>query len=263
LTRRPVTASAAAATAAAMVAFPLARRGGATRRVITHVVVTGLATTTTASTVRRWGIGRGISTAAVVTAGTAAVEAMGTATGLPFGRYRYTGRLRPAIAGIPAVVPLAWWAMAGPAREAAHAALGRRSRRLARVGLGALALTAWDLFLDPQMTAEGFWRWAGGGRYRGIPASNFAGWLLTSLAVMGVLELALPPGRPEPELVAGYGAMGVMETVGFGAFFGDRLVAAVGGTAMLPIAALAAVRLARSRLGERRCVAAVASSEAR
>ena len=31
--------------------------------------------------------------------------------------------------------------------------------------------------------------------------------------------------------------MGVMETVGFAAFFGDRLVAAVGGTAMLPLAA--------------------------
>ena len=31
--------------------------------------------------------------------------------------------------------------------------------------------------------------------------------------------------------------MGVMETVGFAAFFRDRLVAAVGGAAMLPIAA--------------------------
>jgi hypothetical protein len=43
-------------------------------------------------------------------------------------------------------------------------------------------------------------------------------------------------------LVGEYTAMGVMETVGFGAFFGDHLVAAVGGTAMLPIAVLAAVR---------------------
>jgi uncharacterized membrane protein len=244
--RPTVTASAAAVTAAAMVAVPLARRGGATRRVLTHVVVFGLATTTTASTVRRWGVGRGLLGASLITAGTAAVEAIGTATGRPFGRYSYTGRLRPSVAGVPVVVPLAWWAMAAPAREAAHAALAWRSRRIARLGLGAVALTAWDLFLDPQMTAEGYWRWSGGGRYRGIPASNFAGWLLTSLAVMGVLELALPPGPPDPVLVGQYAAMGAMETVGFGAFFGDRLVAAAGGSAMLPIAALAAMRAWRA-----------------
>ena len=33
--------------------------------------------------------------------------------------------LRPTVAGVPVVVPLAWWAMALPAREVAHAALGR------------------------------------------------------------------------------------------------------------------------------------------
>jgi uncharacterized membrane protein len=243
---RPVTASAAAVTAAAMVAFPLARRGSAVRRVIAHVVVAGSAATTAAATVRRWGVGRGVAAAAIVAGGTGAVEAIGTATGAPFGRYRYSGALRPAVAGVPVVVPLAWWAMAVPAREAAHAALGRRSGRLVRIVLGALALTAWDLFLDPQMTAEGFWRWTAGGRYRGIPASNFVGWLLTSVVVMGALELTLPPGEPDPALVAEYAAMGAMETVGFGTFFGDRLVAAAGGAAMLPLAGAAAARLGRS-----------------
>jgi putative membrane protein len=225
-----------------MVAFPIARRGSTTRQVIAHAVVAGLATTTTATTMRRWGAGRAVLGASLVSVGTAAVEAVGTATGVPFGRYRYTGRLRPTAAGVPVVVPLAWWAMAVPARETAHAALGPRARRVTRIGLGAVALTAWDLFLDPQMTAEGFWRWTDGGRYRGIPASNFAGWLLTSAAVMAVLELALPPSDADPALVGEYAAMGVMETVGFGGFFGDRLVAAAGAAAMLPVAALAAVR---------------------
>ncbi len=244
--RRLVTAS-AAATAAAMVAFPLSHTGSPARRVISNAVVGALATTTTSASVRRWGIGRGLVTASLVVATTAAVEAFGTATGVPFGRYRYTGRLRPTIAGVPVVVPLAWWAMAVPAREVADAALGQRSRPIPRFALGAAALTAWDLFLDPQMTAEGYWRWRRDGGYRGIPASNFAGWLLTSLAVMGVLELALPPSTPDPVLVAEYAAMGAMETVGFGALFGDRLVAAVGGAAMLSIAALAAVRITRPR----------------
>ena len=40
--------------------------------------------------------------------------------------------------------------------------------------------------------------------------------------------------------------MGVMETLGFAAFFRDRLVAVVGGLGMLPIAAIAIARLRRA-----------------
>ena len=42
-----------------------------------------------------------------------------------------------------------------------------------------------------------------------------------------------------------YTTMAVMETLGFAAFFRDRLVATVGGAAMVPIAATAVVRLLR------------------
>ena len=195
-------AGAAAVTLAAMIATPLVRRGGPARRALSSVVVTGLFTTTTAAASRRWGTVRTTGAAAGVAVGTAAVEHLGTATGVPFGR----------------------------------------------VVLGAAALTAWDLFLDPQMVGEGYWRWARVGRYRRIPASNFAGWFVVSLAVMGALELALPADEaPDPALVAEYGAMAVMETLGFAAFFRDRVVAAVGGAAMLPVAAAAARTLWRGR----------------
>ena len=120
--------------------------------------------------------------------------------------------------------------MALPAREVAHAALGGRSNPLTRIALGGAALTAWDLFLDPQMAAEGYWRWERPGRYRGIPLTNYVGWLATSLGLMAVLELLVPPrGRGDRALVGVYGWMAVMETVGFAAFFDDPLVAAVGG----------------------------------
>ena len=59
--------------------------------------------------------------------------------------------------------------------------------------MGAVALTAWDLFLDPQMTAERYWRWERPGSYRGIPLSNYAGWLVTSAGMMVALERLLPP----------------------------------------------------------------------
>jgi putative membrane protein len=231
-------------TAAAMIATPLMGRGGRARRLLSSVVVTGLAVTTAQSAARRWPASRVGMTAAGVAAATALVERVGTRTGLPFGRYEYTDALRPRLGDVPAIVPLAWFAMALPSREAAHAALGARSTPARRILLGAAALTAWDLFLDPQMVGEGYWRWARQGRYRGIPASNYVGWFVTSALVMAALEQALPTHvdtAPEPALVGVYGAMAGMETLGFAVFFGDRTVAACGGAAMMPLA-LAAVR---------------------
>ena len=228
--------AAAAATVIGMIATPPARRGGAVRRTLTTVVVAGCFATTTAAVMRRWGIGRAALAAGATVIGTAAVEAVGARTGRPFGRYGYTAGLRPQCAGVPVVVPLAWFAMAVPARETAHAALGSRSDVGTRLVAGAAALTAWDLFLDPQMVGEGYWRWARPGVYRGVPLSNFVGWFVTGLAVMAVLEVTVPPAEPATDLVAEYGAMSVMETVAFSAFFRDRVVAVVGGIATVPLA---------------------------
>ena len=246
--RAKLVAIPAAATVAAMIATPLARKGGAARRALSSVVVGGMFTTTTGLAARRWGAARAVAASASITAATLAVEAVGSRRGLPFGRYRYSGALRPEIAGVPAIVPLAWFAMALPARETAHAALGGRSSLATRAVVGSVALTAWDLFLDPQMTAEGYWSWQANGRYRGIPASNFAGWFVTGLAVMAALDALLPPQRrADPALVGGYAYVALMEAVGFAAFFRDRTVAAVGGSAMLPLAASAVIRFRRGR----------------
>ncbi len=166
---------------------------------------------------------------------TLGVEGFGTQTGKLFGEYHYSSILKPQIAGVPAIVPLAWFAMAVPARETA-VAINRRWR----IPLGAVLLTAWDLFLDPQMVGEGYWTWARNGRYRGIPLSNYMGWLVTSLGVMAMLEATLPPDeKADAALVGEYSWMAVMQMLGFAAFFDDPLVAAVGGSAMLPPAILA------------------------
>ena len=131
---------------------------------------------------------------------------------------------------MPAVVPLAWFAMALPAREVAHAILGPQSGRASRAVVGSAALVAWDLFLDPQMVGEGYWEWARAGRYRGIPLSNFVGWFVTGIGVMAALEVLLPPGPDaDTALVGEYAYVATMETLGFAAFFRDRVVAAVGG----------------------------------
>jgi putative membrane protein len=243
-----VAAVAGAITVAGMIATPLLPQGGRARRVLSTVVVVGSFVTTTANAARRWGGPRTTAAAGVTAVATTAVEHVGTRTGLPFGRYAYTAALQPQVADVPAIVPLAWFAMGLPAREAAHAALGEHSTPARRIALGSAALTAWDLFLDPQMVGEGYWVWARRGLYRGIPLGNFLGWFLTGLGVMAALEALLPPDRyhdgsadADGPLVAEYTFMGVMETVGFARYFRDPVVAIVGGLGMLPVAAAAVI----------------------
>lgn len=256
-----ISALGAAATFAAMVVTPLARPGGTVRRRAATVVVGGLAATTFDRLRVRYGPTRAVSSSAALVALGWAAEAVGTRTGRPFGRYRYAGRLRPEVGGVPILVPLAWFAMAAPAREVAHAVLGRHATPSRRMALGAAALTAWDLFLDPQMTAEGYWRWERAGRYRGIPLSNFVGWMLVSGAAMGVLEAVAPPTAAaatdaatdtatdavtaDVGLVGEYAGVAAMETLGHAVFFRDRTVALAGGLAMVPVATLALQRVIR------------------
>lgn len=133
------------------------------------------------------------------TLGGFAVEAIGVATGFPFGTYDYSGELGPKILGVPLIIPLAWTWMAWPAWLAAV----RVTRaRLPRILLAAAGLAAWDLFLDPQMVAEGYWRWhdpvpALPG-VPGIPISNYLGWLGFALLLMTALSATSRVTEPAP-----------------------------------------------------------------
>lgn len=196
---------------------------------LTSVVVVLFAALTTALAARVWGWRRALVAGAVVVGGTTVLERVGTSTGWPFGEYRYTGALSPTISGVPLAVVLAWWAMAAPAREVAARLVPAGWRRVA---VGALALTAWDVVLDPQMVGEGYWVWDGGGPWRDVPLSNYAGWLAASLVVMAALDRLLPDPPGALPLVALYAWWTVMSAVGFLFFFGDPLVGLVGGLSM-------------------------------
>ncbi len=206
------------------------------RAVLTTAVVVAFAATTTLLVAGTWGGGRAVLAAAVVVGGTLVLEAVATRTGWPFGEYDYSDDLRPAVAGVPVAVALAWWAMAVPAREVAARLVPAGWQRVA---LGAAALTAWDVFLDPQMVDEGYWTWAGGGPWRDVPISNYVGWFLASAVVMVVLDRLLPRRGDQTALLALYSWWAVLSTLGFLVFFGDPLVGVVGGLCMLPLAGLA------------------------
>ena len=166
-----------AALVAAQVAYPRVgerRRGAATAGLLGLMLATSAAEAVEA---------RGRRGAALLGAAAgiaSAVELVGVRTGRPCGEYAYGERLGPRVGGVPLVVGVPWALMARPAWVVAGLIDARPSRR---VPLAAGALTAWDVFVDPRMVADGYWEWPGGGRYEGVPLSNFAGWLATGALV--------------------------------------------------------------------------------
>ena len=93
-----------------------------------------------------------------------AAELAGVATGKPFGRYHYSGKLGPRVGGVPLLAGAAWAMMARPAWVVAGQLAARRGPRVAAA---AGALAAWDVFLDPRMAREGYWTLAGRRPLRG------------------------------------------------------------------------------------------------
>jgi uncharacterized membrane protein len=176
------------------IAYPLVG-GPARAALVVATVVLGFALSVSHAAATR-----GVRTAAglVVTfaGGGLAVEAAGVATGIPFGGYAYSGALGPGALGVPVVVPLAWAWMAWPAWLAASR-LARGGWQ--RAGLAALALAGWDLFLDPQMVAAGYWRWSAVGPHLpgepGVPLTNYLGWLAVALVLMACFS-AVPACGP-------------------------------------------------------------------
>ena len=161
-----------------------------------------------------------------------AAELAGTATGRPFGRYRYTAKLGPRVRGVPVLAGAAWAMMARPSWVVAGL-LDRRPAR--RVALAAGALAAWDVFLDPRMVREGYWSWPGGGRYEDVPLSNFLGWLGTGAGVFALWAAADAWDEPE---VNGRGAARLYAWTWLGELYANAViwrrpkVALAGGAAM-------------------------------
>lgn len=139
-----------------------------------------------------------------------ASEALGSKTGFPFGAYDYTATLQPQLLGVPLLIPLAWLMMLPPAWAVAQRITGRTSGPVFVI-VSALAFTAWDLFLDPQMVHWGLWVWEEPGLYFGIPLVNFAGWLVVSGLITA---LARPPALPHKPLITIYALTWIIETVG-------------------------------------------------
>jgi putative membrane protein len=188
-------------------------------------------------------------------------EEFGVLTGAVYGPYHYTAVLGAKLGVVPLLIPLAWFMMIYPSYVIANF-IAKGDATGSPRGIGGLAwisllsagvMTAWDLVVDPLLSAPavGAWVWEKGGPYFGIPLRNFFGWMLTTFMVYFLYRFfegraaqkplgPLSPGVAALPLVA-YGSMLVSSSFGVE----PKALAVIGPFVMgLPLAA-AATGLAR------------------
>jgi uncharacterized membrane protein len=132
------------------------------------------------------------------------LENLSIHTGFPFGHYHYTGDGK--IFQVPWFIGPAYLATGYLAWIVATVLLDdvrRDSPWLTTIGtpaIGAFAMTAWDLALDPTTsTINQAWIWENGGGYFGVPLVNFLGWTFTVYLFMQVFALYLRSRGPLPD----------------------------------------------------------------
>ncbi|GAC02583.1 hypothetical protein GONAM_56_00550 [Gordonia namibiensis NBRC 108229] len=249
-----------AATIGVQIAFPLTG-GGTLPLTVASVVLLASASALHLAATR--GFGAAIALVVIAGGGGLVAEAIGVSTGFPFGTYAYTDGLGLKLLGVPVLVPLAWIMMSWPALAVTRRLVGamRLSGTRARVVtafLGAYALTAWDVFLDPQMVDQGHWNW----QYPtpslpgvdDIPLTNFAGWLLVSFLMIALLDRVIGAGdtadADDAVPVAAYLWTYFSSVMAHAMFFGRPTVALAGAVVMgvvaIPLIVLE-VRSFRSR----------------
>lgn len=143
------------------------------------------------------------------------VEYLGSTIGIPFGHYDYTPVLQPQLGGVPVLIPIAWLMML-PSTWVVAQIIAPRSR-LWQILISGLAMTAWDLYLDPQMVAWNFWQWDHPHGYFGIPWINFVGWFVSAAALTW---LANPPRLPVMPLLWVYTLTWALQCIGLAFFWG-------------------------------------------
>jgi putative membrane protein len=163
-------------------------------------------------------------------------ESVGVATGLIYGPYYYTDQLGPKFLGlVPLFVPLGWFLMSYPSFVIADwitpASWSRMKRALAVAALGALAMTAWDVVLDPVRVSTGMWVWEVDGPYFGVPLQNYWGWWLTTFVALFLFMILTryTPDRRSPSfdrlVLVSYALIGLTEII-------SALVLGLGGPAL-------------------------------
>ncbi len=153
-----------------------------------------------------------------------AIETTGLVTGLPYGEFIYGEALGPKAFGlVPYLLPVSYLPLVLGAVGA-----GWGSGTASRVIKTALILAAIDLVLDPGAVRLGFWEYASGGIYYGVPISNYLGWMISGALAAVVFLLAARPTTPPPRGLLDSAILAVAFWVGIAVFTTLVLPALVG-----------------------------------
>jgi putative membrane protein len=113
-------------------------------------------------------------------------ESLSLRTGFPFGYYEFTDLMGPKIFKLPILLALAYGGMGYVSWVVALLILRYQDRPLTGRKIfflplvASFVMVAWDLSQDPVWSnIDRAWVWRDGGRYYGVPVSNFIGWYLT------------------------------------------------------------------------------------
>ncbi|MFC3957315.1 bisanhydrobacterioruberin hydratase [Halovivax cerinus] len=124
---------------------------------------------------------------------TYAIEFLGLTTGWPYGHFEYGVSLGPMVGGVPLALPLFFLPLVLNAVVLSTLLVGAGDRRWPRrLALGVALVITIDLVLDPAAVSIGFWSYATAGPYYDVPATNYAGWLLSGSIAVALLEGTLP-----------------------------------------------------------------------
>jgi bisanhydrobacterioruberin hydratase len=122
-------------------------------------------------------------------------EYIGVKYGFLFGRYVYTGTLRPILLGAPLVMASAWMILFAYVKQML---LPFKLSKPAEMIIAGVWMVAIDLLIDPLAANRlGYWRWIEAGAYYGVPARNFLGWFAVSFIIFGIVRQ-----RPQSDLWA-------------------------------------------------------------
>jgi putative membrane protein len=158
-----------------------------------------------------------------------AMESLGVATGLVYGPYHYTDSLGPKFLGlVPYLIPVAWTMMMIPALVVAErvlpAGLKGWKRGLALACATGVAMTAWDMAMDPMMVKIGHWVWETNGGYFGVPLQNFWGWWLTTFLAISLFIVIARPKSVMPDQLPGNWAVWAYAVTAFNSVAADLLM---------------------------------------
>lgn len=137
-----------------------------------------------------------------------ALENLSVVAGFPFGHYEFLPLMGPKLLHVPILLGLAYIGMAYVSWTLARIILGATRpipagpQLIAMPLLASVIMTAWDFAQDPVWsTLLHAWRWRDGGRWFGVPLTNYAGWLLTVFLIYIAFALYLrrsPSSTPAP-----------------------------------------------------------------